>query len=82
MDSPRIHPRTRGEQDLDQLEPVEARGEVERTVEVTAALDQQIDARAVEAEVVAQQAPEHVGLRDLAEQRAAGAHLDTHQLGV
>ena len=82
MDSPRVHPGAGGEQDLDKLDAVKARGEVERTVEVAAAFDQQIDARAVDAELVTQRGPEHVGLGDLAEQRPAGAHLDMHQLGL
>ena len=82
MDSPRIHPGAGSKQDLDKLETVEARGEVERTIQVAPAFDQQIDARAVDAELVTQRAPEHVGARDLTEQRAAAAYLDAHQLGV
>ena len=79
MDSPLVHPGAGGKQDLDKLDAVKARGEVERPVELAAPLDQQINARAVNAELVTQRRPEHVGLCDLAEQRAAGAHLDTHQ---
>ena len=82
MDSSRIHPGASGEQDLDKLDAVEARGEVERTIEVAAAFDQQIDARAVNAELVTQRAPEHVRFRYLAEQRASGPDLGMHQPGV
>ena len=82
MDSLRVDPGAGGEQDLDKVETVEARGEVERTVEVAAAFDQQIDAGAVDAELVTQRAPEHVRFRYLAEQRASGPNLGMHQPGV
>ncbi len=82
MDSPRVHPGARGKQNLDKFESVEARGEVERTIQVAAAFDQQIDAGAVDAERMAQRAPERVRFRYVAEERAAGADLDAQQLGV
>jgi hypothetical protein len=54
MDSPRVDPGASGQQNLDKFETVEARGEVERTIQVAAALDQQIDAGAIDAELMAQ----------------------------
>jgi hypothetical protein len=50
VDSARVHLGAGGEQDLDELEAVEARRETERAVEVASALDQQINAGPVHPE--------------------------------
>ncbi len=81
MDSPGVHPGAGRDQDLDELETVEAGGEVERIIKVAGTFDQQIDAGAVDAELVTQRGSEHVRLRDRAEQRASGPDLGMHQLG-
>lgn len=82
MDPPIVDAGTGGEQDLDELHAIEARRQVERTVEVAPALDQQGHAGPVNAERVRQRCAEHVGLRDRAEQRASSAHFHAHQFGV
>ena len=82
MDAPSVHTGARGQQDLDELEAVEARCEVERTVEIAAPLDQQINAASVDAELVPERRTEHVGFCDRAEQRATSLHLNVNQVEV
>ena len=73
---------TRSQEDLDELNAVEACRQVERPVEFTARFDQHIDAFPVDAEHVSERGSNHIRLRDLAKQRPSGAHLDAHQVGV
>ena len=80
VDPARVQPGAGGEQDLDELDAVEARREAERAVEIAAALDQQIDAGPVDPEGVTERGPEDVRLRNFAQQRASSADLDMHQL--
>ena len=54
MDAARVDPGAGGEQNLDELNAVKARGQVERTVELAAAFDQQVDACPVDPELVAE----------------------------
>ncbi|HWK28102.1 MAG TPA: hypothetical protein VNS09_16170 [Solirubrobacter sp.] len=79
VDARRIDARAGGQQDLDELE---ARGEVERTVEVAPSVDQHVDAFTIDAERVAEPRPEHVGLSDLAKQRLARADACADQVVV
>ena len=62
-----VHARAGAEQDLDELDAVEARRAVERPIEVAAPFDEQLDAGSIDAELVAERRSEHVGLGDLAE---------------
>ena len=82
VDPADVHARPGGEQDLDQLDAVEARRQVERAVELAAAFDQEVDAGAIHAERVPERRSEHIRLRDLAEQRPARSDLDVYERGL
>jgi hypothetical protein len=84
MDSTFVDSRAGGKQDLDQLDSVETRREVERAVEVAAAFDDEIDAPTVNTQLVAQRCSKDIRLRNLAQKRPSGPHLDMHQprLGI
>ena len=75
MDPARVRPGTGGEQDLNELETVKAGREAQRPVEIAAAFDQQVHARSVDAERLAEPGTEDIGLGDLTQQRSSSAHL-------
>lgn len=63
VDPDTVQARAGPEQDLDEVDAVKARREVERPVEIAAALDEQVDAGPIDTELVGERACARSGIR-------------------